>query len=80
MELGNDRESAKLDEQRKEETATLEQSLKEGHVEEERHQQDDGDLRSGHRIAGSGSSADEYPYKDHGEKGGASHPKPKEKD
>ena len=33
---------------------------------------------SGHRIAGTGSSADTYPLKDQGETGGASHPKPKD--
>ena len=32
----------------------------------------------GHRITGSGSSAEDYSYKDHGEEGGESHPKPRD--
>ncbi|MGH2821004.1 MAG: hypothetical protein ACRDJ5_10170 [Actinomycetota bacterium] len=50
-------------------------------MEEEREQEGDQDERiagGGHRISGTGSSADTYPHSDRGEEGGASHPKPKE--
>jgi hypothetical protein len=54
----------------------MERSGKESRASEERlKERDEGP--SGHRISGSGSSAEEYSYKDHGEEGGASHPKPR---
>jgi hypothetical protein len=57
------------------ESQPIEHSAKEGHVEEFL---DKEEASKGHRVRGSGSSADDYPYRDHGEEGGASHPKPKE--
>lgn len=69
----------RLDDERKKETESLERSGKESHTEEFR-EQEGGDVPSGHRIAGSGSSADTYSYTDRGEEGGASHPKPKDGD
>ncbi len=69
----------RLDEERKKETEPLERSGKESHVEEFR-EQEGGDMPSGHRISGTGSSADTYSYTDRGEEGGASHPKPKDGD
>ena len=61
------------------EDEALERSGRESHVEEEREDEGvgEGAAASGHRMAGTGSSADEYSYEDHGEEGGASHPKPK---
>jgi hypothetical protein len=81
MPSGSDKHGSKLDDEMKRDSEALERSGKEAHAEEEREQQgadpDTGEPnRSGHRIAGSGSSADEYTYRDHGEEGGASHPKP----
>jgi hypothetical protein len=77
--MDSNRTGRRLDEERKKETESLERSGKESHVEEFR-EQEDGDLASGHRISGSGSSADSYTYTDRGEEGGASHPKPKDED
>jgi hypothetical protein len=74
-----DKAGSKLEEELKKETEPLEQSGKEGHVEEFREQEgaEEEELSSGHRISGTGSSADSYPYDDRGEEGGASHPRPK---
>jgi hypothetical protein len=71
-----------LDDEMKREAADLEHSRKESHVEEEREEQgdDDAGLTRGHRVSGSGTSGKDYPYRDHGEEGGASHPKPKSSD
>ena len=82
MERGSDRHSAKLDDELQHETEPLERSGRESHVEGEREKEaPEGDIPgSGHRIAGTGSSADDYTYKDHGETGGASHPKPKDEE
>jgi hypothetical protein len=81
MRSGSDKHGSKLDDEMKHDSEALERSGKEPRSKEEREQQgsdpDTGEpASSGHRIAGSGSSADEYTYKDHGEEGGASHPKP----
>jgi hypothetical protein len=81
MPAGSDKHGFKLDDEMKRDAETLDRSGKEGHTEEEREQQgsdpESGEpTGSGHRVSGSGSSADEYTYKDHGEEGGASHPKP----
>jgi hypothetical protein len=78
MDRGSDKHGSRVDEQLEDETEPLERSLHESHVEPEREQEsgDDEMPSSGHRIAGTGSSGDEYPWKDHGESGGASHPKP----
>ncbi len=94
MERGNAKQGAKLDDEVKKDAESLERSLKESHVEEflEREAPPKGEPGSdyvderpgedepgsGHRIAGTGSSADTYSYRDRGEEGGASHPKPKE--
>ena len=88
MDRGSNKHSGGLDDQMKGETEPLERSGKEGHVEEFREMEDAApedstapeETPSGHRIAGSGSSADDYTYKDWGEVGGASHPKPKSED
>lgn len=52
----------------------------EGHVEEHLEKEPNGSTGSGHRVQGTGSSADTYSLQDHGEIGGDSHPKPKEED
>ena len=82
MERGSDKHGSRFDDQLQDESEVLERSLHESHVEPERELEggDDEIPASGHRVAGTGSSADEYPWKDHGEVGGASHPKPKEDD
>jgi hypothetical protein len=85
MERGSNKHGPKIDDQIGHETEALERSGKEARAEEFRETEDagapagDGEgTQAGHRISGSGSSADEYTYKDWGEVGGASHPKPKE--
>ena len=78
MDRGSNKKSPKVDEQMKGETEALERSGKAPHVEEFRASEDEGDAGAGHRISGSGTSTDEYPWKDHGEVGGESHPKPKD--
>jgi hypothetical protein len=75
MERGSDRHGPMLDDEMKEETHDIETAGKESTVEEEREKE----MPHGHRISGSGSSADEYTYKDHGEEGGRGHPKPEDK-
>lgn len=87
MERGSTKHSAELDDQMKHETEPIERSLKEPRADEAREKEDvtpevepPEEAPSGHRIAGSGSSADEYTYKDWGEVGAASHPKPKDPD
>lgn len=77
---GSDKVGPKVDEEMKRETAPLENSNQEAHVEEHLEKERDDSAGDGHRIAGTGANADEYPYKDHGEVGGLSHPKPKEDD
>ena len=77
MERGSNKVGSKLNQEMEQETQALERSGKEGHVQESREMEGDGSA-DGHRIAGTGSSADEYSYKDHGEVGGESHPKPKD--
>jgi hypothetical protein len=76
METSSTHKGPKLDEAMKAETEPIERSAKEGHAEDEREHQG----ATGHRKAGSGSSADSYNYQDRGEEGGSSHPKPKEAD
>jgi hypothetical protein len=73
------KESARLDDERKHEEEPLERAGRETQVEEFLEQQgpEEESLPSGHRIAGSGSSAPSYSYRDQGEQGAASHPKPK---
>ncbi|CAN5744415.1 hypothetical protein BH18ACT15_BH18ACT15_04810 [soil metagenome] len=88
MERGSNTSGPRLDEARKKEDHALETSAKESHVEPEREtervedpvlDEDAEDFSGyGHRIAGTGSSADEYSLTDHGEEGGASHPVPKD--
>jgi hypothetical protein len=75
-----DTESPRIDEERKHEEEPLERSGRESRVEDFREQQggEDESMPSGHRIAGSGSSAESYSYRDRGEEGGASHPAPKD--
>ena len=78
MERGSDKHGSRVDDQMGEEAEPLERSLGESHVEDERLKESSADEEggTGHRIRGTGSSAEEYPWKDHGETGGASHPKP----
>jgi hypothetical protein len=94
MERGGGKQSAKIDDELKSEVEPLERSTKESHVEEFLEKEapgvgepgaevtgerpGDGEPGSGHRIAGTGSSAESYSYKDRGEEGGASHPRPKD--
>jgi hypothetical protein len=78
MERGSNKAGSKLDDQLASESETLERSNKEGHVEEHLEKENDGSVGDGHRIRGTGANADEYPWKDHGEVGGESHPKPKD--
>jgi hypothetical protein len=85
MERGSNKHSPKLDDQLESETEALVRSGKEARAEEFLEKEDvsaapdDAERTpSGHRISGSGSSADEYTYKDWGEVGGKSHPKPKD--
>ena len=94
LERGSNKDGPRLDDELKSESEPLERSMKEAHVEEFMEKEAppvgeaDAELvedrpaeeepGSGHRIAGTGSSADAYSYTDHGETGGASHPKPKD--
>ena len=72
-------DSARLDDEHKREEEPLERAGRETQVEEFREHQgaEDESLPSGHRIAGSGSSAPSHSYRDQGEQGAASHPMPK---
>jgi hypothetical protein len=80
MERGSDKHGSRLDDAMEAESEPLVRSGKEAHVASEREgEAPEGEAGgTGHRLAGSGSSADEYSWRDHGEEGGASHPKPKE--
>ena len=79
MERGSNKHGPMLEEEMdKESQPMVRGGPQEGHVEEEREKESAGEPTPGPRIAGSGSSADEHSWDDHGEKGGASHPKPKE--
>lgn len=75
MERGSDKHGRTLDEEMKEETEAQERSGAQSRVEEGLEKESP----LGHRISGSGSSAEEYTYKDHGEEGGKGHPKPTDK-
>ncbi len=74
------KQSPRQDDELKHEEEPLERAGRETHVEEflEHQGAEDESLPSGHRIAGSGSSAESHSYRDHGEQGAASHPKPKD--
>jgi hypothetical protein len=80
LDKASGKSGSRLDEAKKREAESLERSGKESRVEEFREQEgpEDQDQPSGHRIAGSGSSAESYSYEDKEEQGGKSHPKPKE--
>ncbi len=92
MERGSDKKGPQLDEEMKKETAPLERSTRESHVEDFREmegategapgseEQAGSPSGQGHRAGGTGSSADSLSYADRGEEGGASHPKPKDSD
>lgn len=80
MERGSNKVGSKLNQEMEHETAPLENANQEGHVEEHLEKERDGSAGDGHRIAGTGANADEYPWKDHGEVGGESHPKPNSSD
>ena len=75
MERGSDKHGPRIDDEMDDEAKPIEQSNKEGHVEDFL---DKEGAEKGHRIRGTGSSADEHSYEDKGEQGGASHPRPKE--
>jgi hypothetical protein len=79
MERGSSKHGPDADDRLQDIDEPLERSLKEPHVADERaeEEREDEDPGSGHRIAGSGSSADSYTLTDRGEEGGSSHPKPK---
>lgn len=70
MERGSDKHGPRLDEEMKDEAAPLESGGKESHTDEEREKE----WERGHRVSGTGSSADVYPHQDHGETGGEGHP------
>ena len=78
MERGSDKHGSRLDDELQDESEPLERSLGESHVSDERLKESSAEEEggTGHRIRGSGTSTEEYPWKDHGEQGGASHPKP----
>jgi hypothetical protein len=80
MERGSDKHGSKLDEQLEDEAESIERSGKEARSEDARAKETAREEPggSGHRIAGSGSSAEDHSLSDHGEQGGASHPKPKD--
>jgi hypothetical protein len=85
VERGSTEHGPRADDRLDEETGDGLKSNKEAHREDGREREGAGPepevghgAGSGHRIAGSGSSADEYSYKNHGEEGGASHPKPRD--
>ena len=86
MERGSNKVNPELDDQMKHEVEPLIRSNKEGHVEPQLEKEavdepvadTEEPPPSGHRIAGSGTSADEYNWKNHGEVGGESHPRPKD--
>ncbi len=63
MERGSDKHGSRVDDQMGEEAEPLERSLGESHVEGNRLQEssDEEEAGTGHRIRGTGSSADEYP-------------------
>jgi hypothetical protein len=79
MERGSSKHGSDMDERLEATTEPIERSLKEGHVEEDREEEtEESETGSGHRVRGTGSSADTYSWTDRGEEGGASHPKPKD--
>ena len=80
MERGSDKHGGKLDDKLQDESEELKRSGRESDVEGEREEKapEGHASSSGHRVAGTGSSADKYSLADHGEEGGASHPKPKD--
>jgi hypothetical protein len=80
MDRGSNKVGSKLNQEMEDESATLESANQERHVEEHLEKERDGSAGDGHLIQGTGANADEYPWKDHGEVGGESHPKPKESD
>jgi hypothetical protein len=81
MERGSHKHGSKLDEQIKKEVEPLERAThQESHVEGDREKEDRPDhtqsAQEGDALSGSGSSADDFPYRDRGEEGGVGHPKP----
>lgn len=81
MERGSDKQGRRMDEKMKEESQAVETAMKESHSEEhlEKEQTNpEEETGSAPRVAGTGSSADSFSYKDRGEEGGASHPMPKD--
>jgi hypothetical protein len=81
MERGSSKHGPDMDERLEATTEPIERSLKEPHVEGERQEEpEEADTGSGHRVRGTGSSADTYSLTDRGEEGGASHPKPKDEE
>jgi hypothetical protein len=75
-ERGSDKHGPRLDDEMEQEAEPLQRAGKEPHTEEERERESEEEPSPGPRLAGSGSSADDFPYRDRGEEGGASHPKP----
>jgi hypothetical protein len=82
MERGSAKHGPQMDDQIDSESESIQRAKnQESRSEEDRLKEEDPEEPgSGHRIAGSGSSAEGHSWSDHGEEGGASHPKPKEDD
>lgn len=80
MERGSNKRGLPGDDRVSTESEELERSGREARARQDRLQEDDDELGSGHRISGSGSSADSYTYTDHGDQGGAGHPRPAAED
>lgn len=79
MERGSRKHGFSGDDRLKTETEPVERSGREQRSQDARKKEAE-DLGSGHRIEGTGTSAEAYNWTDHGEQGGDSHPKPKEED
>jgi hypothetical protein len=66
MERGSSKHGPPLDDELKDEARAVERAAKESRVEDAREKEE----AEGHRVTGSGSSADIYPHQDLGETGG----------
>jgi hypothetical protein len=75
-ERGSSKHGPQLDDELDHEAESLQRAGKEPHAEEERERESEEEPMPGPRIAGSGSSAKDLSYRNRGEEGGASHPKP----
>ncbi len=92
MERGSSKHGPGMDDHLERDAEALERSGKDGRVEEafeseaaapeELDEPGSGEAHRGvgERIAGSGSSAERFPLRDHGEQGGTGHPRPRSAD